>query len=76
MMFASFHSKGTVPSYCEMLNTCPNVIIICSTLSFSIFNGIPTNPIGLCSFMVFFLLSRPTNSGVTNNYHNIFALYY
>ena len=41
MMFASFHSKGTIPSFSDMLKTCASGILICSTVSFSISGGIP-----------------------------------
>ena len=31
IMFASFHSKGTVPSCSDMLNTCASGVLICSS---------------------------------------------
>ena len=34
-MFASFHSKGKIPSCSDMLNTCASGVLICSTDSFS-----------------------------------------
>ena len=43
-MFASFHSKGTIPSCSDMLNTCASGILICSTISFSILGDIPSTP--------------------------------
>ena len=44
IMFASFHSKGTIPSCSDMLNTCASGILICSTISFSILGDIPSTP--------------------------------
>ena len=41
-MFASFHSKGTIPSCSDMLNTCESGVLICSTVSFSILGDIPS----------------------------------
>ena len=41
MMFASFHSKGTIPSFSDMLKTCASGVLTCSTVSFSISGGIP-----------------------------------
>ena len=46
-MFASFHSKGTIPSYCDniMLNTCASCILICSTVAFMILGAIPSTSV-------------------------------
>ena len=57
MMFASFHSKGTIPSCTAMLNTCARGILICSTVSFSILGDIPSTPGDLLSFKLFILLA-------------------
>ena len=46
-MFASFHSKGTIPSSSDMLNTCASGVLICSTVSFSIVGDIPSTPLHL-----------------------------
>ena len=43
-MFASFHSKGTLPSCSDMLKTCASGVLICSTVSFSILGDIPSTP--------------------------------
>ena len=43
-MFASFHSKGTIPSLSDMLNTCASGVLICSIVSFSILGDIPSTP--------------------------------
>ena len=68
-MFASFHSKGTIPSCSDMLNTCTSGVLICSTVSFSILGDIPSNPGHLFSFILLILLD--TASGVTTNCPNI-----
>ena len=67
-MFASFHSKGTIPSCSDMLNTCASGILICSTISFSILGDIPSTPGDLFSFILLILLA--TTSGVTTNCPN------
>ena len=64
-MFASFHSKGTIPSFNDMLNTCASGVVICSTVSFGILGDIPSTPGDLFSFVLLFLLA--TTSGVTIN---------
>ena len=43
-MFASFNSKGTIPSCSDMLNTCASGLLICSTVSFSILGDNPSTP--------------------------------
>ena len=68
IMFASFHSKGTVTSCSDMLNTCASGILICSTVSFSIFGDIPSTPGDLFFFILLILLA--TTSGVTTNCPN------
>ena len=68
-MFASFHSKGTIPSCSDMLNTCASGVLICSTVSFSILGDIPSTPGELFYFMLLILLA--TTSGVTTNCPNI-----
>ena len=66
-MFASFHSKGTIPSCSDMLNTCASGVQICSTVSFSILGAIPSTHGDLFSFII--LLA--TTSGVTTNCPNL-----
>ena len=65
MMFASFHSKGTTPSFNDKLNTLAGGILICSTVSISSLGGIPSTPGDLLSFTVFIFLANI--SGVTIN---------
>ena len=69
ILFASFHSKGRVPSCSDMLNTCANGVLICSAVSFSILGDIPSTPGDLFSFILLILLA--TTSGVTSNYPNL-----
>ena len=64
-MFASFHSKGTTPSFNDKLNTLTSGILICSTGSISSLGGILSTPGDLLSFIVFIFLA--TISGVTMN---------
>ena len=66
MMFDSFHSKGTIPSCGDILNTCASGVLICSTVSFSILGDNSSTPGDLFSFMLLILLA--TTSGVTTNY--------
>ena len=68
-MFASFHSKGTIPSCSDMLNTCASGELICSTVYFSILGDIPSTPGDLFSFILLILLA--TTSGVTTNCPNL-----
>ena len=68
-MFASFHSRGTIPSCSDMLNTCASGKLICSTISFSILGDIPSTPGDLFSFILLILLA--TTSGVTTNCPNL-----
>ena len=68
-MFASFHSKGTIPSCSDMLNTCASGLLICSTVSFSILGYNPSTPGDLFSFILLILLA--TTSGVTINCPNL-----
>ena len=68
-MFASFHSKGTIPSCSDMLNTCASGVLICSSVSFSILGDILSNPSDLFSFILLILLA--TTSGVTTNCLNL-----
>ena len=49
MMFASFHSNGTTPSFNDKLNTLASGILILSTVSISSFGGIPSTPGDLLS---------------------------
>ena len=60
-MFASYHSKRTIPSCSDKLNTWASGILICSTVSFSILGAIPSTPNALLSFKLFNLLA--TTSG-------------
>ena len=62
-MFASFLSKGAIPSRSHMLNTCASGVLICSTVSFSILCDITSTPGDLFSFVLLILLA--TTSGVT-----------
>ena len=68
-MFASFHSKGTIPSCSDMLNMCASGVQICCTVSFSILGAIPSIPGDLFSFILLLLLA--TTSGVTTNCPNL-----
>ena len=68
-MFASFHSKGTIPSWSDMLNKCASGALICSTVSFSILGDIPSTPGDLFSFILLILLT--TTYGVTTNCPNL-----
>ena len=56
-MFASFHSKGTIPSCSDMLNMCASGVQICCTVSFSILGAIPSTPDDLFSFILLILLA-------------------
>ena len=69
-MFASFNSKGTIPSCSDMLKTCASGVLICSTVSFSILGDIPSTHGELFSFILLILLA--TTSGVTTNCPNLF----
>ena len=53
-----------------MLNTCASGVLICSTVSFSIFGDIPSTPSDLFSFI--FLILPATTSVVTTNYPDVF----
>ena len=64
MMFASFHSKGTIPYCSDMLNTCASDILICSTVYFSILGAIPSTPGDLLLYFISFNFLA-TTSGVT-----------
>ena len=68
-MFTSFHFKGTIPSCRDMLNSCASGVLICSTVSFSILDYIPSTPGDLFSFIL--LIWVATTSGVTTNCPNI-----
>ena len=64
-MFASFHLKGTAPSFNDKFYTLAIGILICSTASISRFGGIPSTPGDLVSFIAFiFFVTIP---GVTIN---------
>ena len=65
MMFASFHSNGTTPSFNDKLSTLASGIVICSTVSISSFGGIQSTPGDLLSFIAFIFLA--TISGVSIN---------
>ena len=56
-MFASFHSKGTIPSCINMLYTWACGILICSSVSFSILCDIPSTPGDLFSFILLILVA-------------------
>ena len=68
-MFVSFHSKGTIPSGSDMLNTCASGVLISSTVSVSILGDIPSTTGYLFSFVLLILLA--TTSGVTTNCPNL-----
>ena len=68
-MCASFHSKGTIPSCSDMLNTCASGVLICSTVVFSILGDIPSTPGDLFSFILSIWLA--TTSAVTTSCPNI-----
>ena len=68
-MFASFHSKGTIPCFNDKLNTLASGIMICSTVSISSFGGIPSTPGDLLSFIAVIFLA--TISRVTINYSDL-----
>ena len=68
-MFASFHSKGTIHSCSDMLNTCASGVHICSTVFFQFLGAIPSTPGYLFCFILLILLA--TTSGVTNNCPNL-----
>ena len=73
IMFASFHSKGTIPSCSDMLSTCASGVLIYNTVYFSIDLGdIPSTPGDLFSFILLTLLA--TTSGVTTNCPNLSPL--
>ena len=65
IVFASFHSEGTIPSSSDKLNNFASCVLICSTISLSSFVGIPSTPGDLLSFI--FLIFFAIISGVTNN---------
>ena len=69
IMFASFHSTGTIPSHSDMLNTCASGVHICCTVSYIILCAIPSTPGDLFSFILLILLA--TTSGVTTNCPNL-----
>ena len=56
-MFASFHSKRTISPCSDMLNTCANGVLICSTVSCSILGDIPSTPGDLFYFILLILLA-------------------
>ena len=63
IMFASFHSNGTITYSNDKLNNVASGMLICSTISNSSFGGIPSTPGDLLSFMS--LISIGTIVGVT-----------
>ena len=70
-MFSSFHSKRTIPSCSDMVNTCSSGVLICSTVSFSILGDIPSTPGNLFSFILLIFILLATTSGVTTNCANL-----
>ena len=64
-MFVSFHSEETIPPSSDKLNNFASGVLIYSTISFSSFGGIQSNPGDLLSFI--FLIFFAVISGVTNN---------
>ena len=65
MVFASFHSKGTISSFNDKFNSLESGILICSTVSSCKFGGIPSTPCHLLFFITFIFLA--TISGVRIN---------
>ena len=65
VIFASFHSEGTIPFSSDKLNKISSGVLICSTISLSSFDGIPSTPGDLLSFI--FLIFFAIISGVTNH---------
>ena len=65
VIFATFHSEGTISSSSDKLNTFASGVLICSTISLSSFGGIPSTPGDLLSFIFLFFFA--IISGFTNN---------
>ena len=65
VMFASIHSEGTISSSSDKLNNFASGVLICATISLSSFDGIPSTPGDLLSFI--FVIFFAIISGVTNN---------
>ena len=63
-MFASFDSKGTLPSCSDKLNTCASGVLICSTVSFSILGDIPSTPGDLFSYILLILLATTSGGNI------------
>ena len=63
MMFVSFHSKGTTPSFNDKLDTLASGVLICYTVSINSFGRIPSTPGDVVSFIVFIFLA--TISGIS-----------
>ena len=57
MMFASFNSKRTTPSFNDKLNILASGILICYSASISIFGEIPSTRGDLISFIAFIFLA-------------------
>ena len=57
MMFASFHSKGTTPSFNDKLDTLASGVLICYTVSINSFGRIPSTPGDVVSLIVFIFLA-------------------
>ena len=51
MMFASFYSNGTIPSYNDKLNTGASDMLICSIISYCNLRGMPSTPDDLFSLI-------------------------
>ena len=79
MMFASYHSNGTIPSYSDMLNRCASGVLICSTICFSIFRDIPSTSGVLFSFTLLILLATTfcyiTFGAITHDLSQLVAHY-
>ena len=65
VMFASFHSKGTNPSFYEKFNTLASSMLICSNVPISSLGGNQFTPGDLLSFSAFIFLA--TIFGIINN---------
>ena len=57
MMFASFHSNGTIPSSNDKVNTVASGMLICSTISNSNLGGISYTLGDLLSFVSLIFLA-------------------
>ena len=59
VMFASFHSEGTIPPSSDKLNTFASDVLICSKISLSSSGGIPSTPVFQWSNLISNFLFTP-----------------